>query len=127
MRMKALLAFVLITVNPVCASSEILQPTKTVSLKCASYRADASISGAETGTMNVRVDLVKLRLWIGISEYEIISLSQRAIVAMEQMEDGADIIVIQRQNGSFQRSMQFANVYGAHYMSWSGSCSPTPI
>jgi hypothetical protein len=124
--MTILLMWALVMFHSICALSE-LSPTKTAILKCVSYRADGSMSGVETWTMNVKVDFIRLTLWIGVINYQIISLSKKAILVMEQLEDGADIIIINRDNGAFERSSIFANVYGAHYMSWSGSCSPTPI
>jgi hypothetical protein len=132
---RIIVALALLTVVPFSAAAADVFPQKSAILKCVSYRADGvtntdGVVNNSTGTMNVKIDFLKLTLWIGDAfRFEILSLNDRSIVAVDsvQMEDGAELMVINRKNGSFQRSIGQANIYGTQRYSWSGSCSPTPF
>jgi len=130
MILTTILMLVLLILVPVRTSSGEVTPQKTTILKCTIADREGSI-GINSATFNVEIDLIGLRLWVGVVQYEIISLSPRSVVALLQEGDstdsGAELMVINRNNGSFQRSELSTNLDGTQRLWWSGSCSPTPI
>jgi len=116
---------VLLTSVSVRTSSAEVIPQKTAILKCFAYKVEGI--RLNPATMNIKIYFIRLKLSIGAFQYEVISLSDRSVVGLLPLEDGAELMVINRNNGSFERSELAANLYGTQRLSWSGSCSPTPI
>jgi hypothetical protein len=62
---RIIVALALLTVAPFFTAAADVIPQKSVMLKCVSYRADGSMPNDTTGTMNVKIDFLKLTLSIG--------------------------------------------------------------
>jgi hypothetical protein len=133
MRLTTTLMLVLLALVPVRTSSAEEPSQKSATLTCAIVDS-GGLGGAGRANgkeFHVKIDFMRSRLSIGVFDYEIISVNARSVVALIQEGDdadsGAELVVINRYNGSYQRSDLGTNVAGTQRLWSSGVCSPTPF